>query len=67
VPGSSLKVGPVSTSIGAALMNAVLSEAAARLQASGVPAPIYLSANMPGAAEVNEGLVQRYRKRNPHL
>lgn len=67
VPGSPLKVGPVSTSIGAALMNAVLAEAAARLQASGVPAPIYLSANMPGAAEVNEGLVQRYRKRNPHL
>lgn len=67
VPNSELRVGPVSTSIGAALMNAVLAEAAARLQASGEGAPIYLSANMPGAAEVNEALIARYRKRNPHL
>jgi uncharacterized phosphosugar-binding protein len=67
VPGSSLKVGPVSTSIGAALLNAVLAEAAARLQASGTDAPIYLSANMPGAGEVNAALIARYRRRNPHL
>jgi len=67
VPGSQLRVGPISTSIGAALMNAVFAEAAVRLQSSGAAAPIYLSANMPGAAEVNEGLVARYRPRNPHL
>jgi uncharacterized phosphosugar-binding protein len=67
VPGSDLRVGPVSTSIGAALMNAVFAEAAARLQSAGVAAPIYLSANMPGAKEVNEALVARYRPRNPHL
>jgi uncharacterized phosphosugar-binding protein len=67
IPGSALKVGPVSTSIGAALMNAVLVEAAARLQSSGAGAPIYLSANMPGAAENNAALVKRYRPRNPHL
>ena len=67
VAGSALKVGPVSTSIGAALMNAVLVEAAARLQSSGKGAPIYLSANMPGASENNAALVERYRPRNPHL
>ncbi|MFA6153143.1 SIS domain-containing protein [Mesorhizobium sp.] len=67
VAGSELRVGPVSTSIGAALMNAVFVEAAARLQSAGVAAPIYLSANMPGAKEVNEALVARYRPRNPHL
>ena len=67
VPNSELRVGPVSTALGAALINAVLAEAAARLQASGKGAPIYLSANMPGAAEVNEALVARYRPRNPHL
>lgn len=67
VPGSELRVGPVSTSIGAALMNAVFVEAAARLQSAGAAAPIYLSANMPGAKEVNEALVERYRPRNPHL
>jgi uncharacterized phosphosugar-binding protein len=67
VPGSELRVGPISTPVGAALMNAVLAEVAARLQSSGIAAPIYLSANMPGAAEINEALVARYRPRNPHL
>lgn len=67
VPGSELRVGPISTSIGAALMNAVFAEAATRLQSSGADAPIYLSANMPGAREVNEKLVARYRPRNRHL
>ncbi|SFU12985.1 SIS domain-containing protein [Mesorhizobium sp. YR577] len=67
VPGSELRVGPISTSIGAALMNAVFVEAAVRLQSSGINAPIYLSANMPGAKEANEALIARYRPRNPHL
>jgi uncharacterized phosphosugar-binding protein len=67
VPGSELRVGPISTPVGAALMNAVLAEVAARLQSSGMAAPVYLSANMPGAAEINEALVARYRPRNPHL
>lgn len=66
VPGSDLRVGPVSTSIGAALLNAVLVEVASRLQAD-AKAPIYLSANMPGAAENNAALIKRYRPRNPHL
>lgn len=67
VSGSTLKVGPISTSIGAALLNAVLAEVAARLQSSGAQAPIYLSANMPDAARNNADLVQRYKPRNPHL
>ena len=45
----------------------MFAEAAARLQSSGTDAPIYLSANMPGANEVNEKLVARYRPRNRHL
>ncbi len=67
VPGSELRVGPISTSIGAALLNAIFAEAAVRLQSSGAGAPVYLSANMPGAAEVNKRLVARYRARNRHL
>ncbi|MGF1626179.1 MAG: SIS domain-containing protein [Alphaproteobacteria bacterium] len=67
VPASTLKVGPVSTAIGVALINAVFAEVAARLQASGEGAPIYLSANMPGAGEHNARLVDRFRSRNPHL
>lgn len=67
LPDSALRVGPISTSIGAALINAVMAEAAARLQDSARSAPIYLSANMPGAAETNKALIARYRPRNPHL
>ena len=67
VPGSELRVGPISTAIGAALINAVFVEVAARLTMSGADAPIYLSANMPGAREANEKLIARYRPRNPHL
>ena len=62
-----LMVGPVSTVIGAALLNAALAETARRLIAAGGPAPIYVSANMPGAADRNEDLIRRYQSRNPHL
>jgi len=66
VPGSELKVGPISTAIGVTILNAILAEVAVRLSADG-NAPIYLSANMPGAKEINERLVERFRPRNPHL
>lgn len=64
--GSELKVGPVSTAIGVTILNAIFVEVAARLASDG-DAPIYLSANMPGAKEVNRKLVERFRPRNPHL
>ncbi|MFA1674981.1 SIS domain-containing protein [Rhizobium mongolense] len=64
--GSGLKVGPVSTAVGATVLNAIFAEVASVLSKSG-DAPVYLSANMPGAAEVNQRLVKKYRPRNPHL
>ena len=67
VPNSELKVGPVSTAIGVTIINAIMASVAARLSSEGGDAPIYLSANMPGAKPINEKLVQRYRPRNPHL
>ncbi len=66
LPGTPLKAGPGSTAIGAALLHALFAEAAARLAADGPP-PIFLSANMPGAAENNRDLVERYGPLNPHL
>lgn len=65
--GSALRVGPVTTSIGAALLHAVMAEVAGRLAVAGGELPVYLSANMPGAADINEALISRYKKRNPHL
>ena len=64
--GTPLKAGPGSTAIGAAMLQALFAEAAARLAADGAP-PIFLSANMPGATENNRELVARYGPRNPHL
>lgn len=66
VPGSALKVGPVSTAIGVTIINAIMAGVAAELAGDG-DAPIYLSANMPGAKDVNQKLVARFRPRNPHL
>lgn len=66
LPGTPLRAGPGSTVIGAALLNALFAEVAARLAASGPP-PIYLSANMPGAEENNRELVARFAPRNRHL
>ncbi len=66
LPGTDLRAGPASTVIGAAILNAIFVDVAARL-AKGGQAPVYRSANMPGAAELNGALVDRYRPRNPHL
>lgn len=66
VEGSALKVGPVSTALGVTILNAIFADVASRLVDDG-SAPIYLSANMPGASDVNRELVARYRDRNPHL
>ncbi|WP_319532623.1 SIS domain-containing protein [uncultured Cohaesibacter sp.] len=66
IPGTELKAGPVSTAIGMTILNAIFVEVASQLASDG-DAPIYLSANMPGAKEINQKLVERYRPRNPHL
>lgn len=62
-----LRAGPISTVTGAFLLNAVLVEAMQRMVDAGQTPPVYISANMPGAAEHNAALVERYRRRNPHL
>lgn len=65
--GGGLRTGPSSTVVGAFLLNAILTESAARLAQSGGEAPVYVSANMPSAAEHNAALFERFRPRNPHL
>lgn len=68
VQETGLRTGPASTVTGAFILNAILTEVAWRLAGDGVTRPpIYLSANMPGAAEQNAALIERYRPRNPHL
>ena len=67
VAETGLRTGPASTITGAFILNAILTEVAWRLAEEGGEPPIYISANMAGAADHNRGLVERYRPRNPHL
>lgn len=67
LPDTALRVGPVTTAIGATLLHAIMAEVAARLASGGGDLPVYVSANMPGASETNAALIKRYKTRNPHL
>jgi uncharacterized phosphosugar-binding protein len=62
-----LRVSPTSTITGAFILNALVAEVAFRLHQQGQPLPIYVSANVPGAAEHNRDLFTHFRERNPHL
>ena len=67
LPDGTTRAGPLSTLVGVALVNALCAEVAARLGGGSEPAPVYISANMPGASDHNARLVERYRPGNPHL
>lgn len=54
------RVGPSSTVVGAALVNAVVVEAVQALLARGMEPPVYLSSHLPGAAEHNLKLARQY-------
>lgn len=62
-PGVGMRVGPGSTIAGAAILNALVVEVAVQLQERRIAPPVYASANLPGGAEHNIGLIRRYRSR----
>jgi uncharacterized phosphosugar-binding protein len=45
----------------------LISETARMLVESGVTPPVFVSLNVPGAAEHNEALLKKWRPRNIHL
>ncbi len=64
VPGCpGLKTGPVSTILGAYILNNIIVRAVERLAATGQEEPpVFTSANVPGSAERNAWLVSHYRR-----
>lgn len=60
-------VGPASTVAGAALLHAVLVEAAGWLVAHGHTPPLRISRNLPGGDEHNAAISRRYAARIPEL
>lgn len=64
VPGSSLRIGPMSTVAGAAIINAVVIEAVAHLQKQGLPIPVFSSANVETASDgAMDSLLARWQSR----
>jgi uncharacterized phosphosugar-binding protein len=63
VPGAGTDVGPTSTVVGAALLQATMVEAVAELVRRGVEPPVLRSQNVDGAADHNLALRARYRGR----
>jgi uncharacterized phosphosugar-binding protein len=61
--GLDAKVGAASTALGAALMNAIVVESAAKLLERGVQPPAIVSMNVPGGDERNRALEAKYGPR----
>lgn len=62
IKGMDQKVGPTSTVIGAAILNAIVVETVQRLVDSGMEdPPVFYSANIDGGDELNRRLFQAYR------
>jgi len=55
--------GPTSTLVGATLLNLLMLEVMAWLQAHGHPLPLFKSQNLPGAIEHNRKVAAKYRHR----
>ena len=58
IDGFAQRVGPTSTVVGAAALNAIVAEAVERLVARGVPPDVFLSSNVDGGDAVNARLLR---------
>jgi uncharacterized phosphosugar-binding protein len=67
LPGLRQRVGPASTVIGAAILNAVITRAAALLVERTGDAPVFYSANLDGGDEYNQRWLDHYRGRLTYL
>jgi uncharacterized phosphosugar-binding protein len=64
LPGSSHRIGPMSTVAGAAIINAVVIEAVDRLQKLGLPIPVFSSANVETASDsAMQSMIARWQSR----
>ena len=60
LPGASTRIGPTSTVIGAAILNAVMCRAVELITAAGQEAPVFMSANADGGDAYNEKILKKY-------
>lgn len=60
LPGLSEKVGPTSTAVGAALLNAMMTQAVAYMLEKGATPPVFMSANVEGGDRHNQDMLREY-------
>jgi uncharacterized phosphosugar-binding protein len=60
--GMEERVGPTSTVTGAAIINAIVTQAAQLLIQKGIKPPVWLSGNIPGSEATNLTYIQKYRR-----
>ena len=60
-------VGPTSTAVGAAMLQAIVCRVKEIALAEGFPADFYVSSNVDGGDEINDRLIEKYRDRIPGL
>ncbi len=63
IPGFSQKTGPLSTVLGCAVVNAIVTQVIRNLVERGITPPVFVSANMPGGDEHNQKLLSENRHR----
>lgn len=61
IPGLPEKIGPTSTTVGAAIVNAVIIDAVEMLIARNVVPPVFMSANIDGGTEHNQKILEEYK------
>ncbi|MCC3375448.1 SIS domain-containing protein [Cohnella sp. REN36] len=67
LPKSGLRTGPTSSVIGIAILHAILSEVAERMENAGLRAPLFVSANIDGGEEANRLAMEPYKGRLSYL
>lgn len=60
VPGVPEKVGPTSTAVAVALLNAMMTQAVDNIVRAGATAPVFISANVDGGDEHNTEMMKKY-------
>jgi len=67
LPGLEQKVGPTSTALGSAVLQALVVQTTANLIARGETPPVFVSANIPGGDEHNREMLARFGDRIRYL
>ena len=62
VPGLAEKVGPTSTAVGAAMLNAMMTQAVALIAETGATVPVFMSANVDGGDAHNKEMLAKYKE-----